>query len=99
MNCNNHWYTSKKDLAKYGDCPIHNKREGISMSEPAAVSTVYVEMVNEEGLYFNEDNIIKKDLQNGKSDIIAICINKTIAKDIISGLNLLYDNERRLELE
>ena len=56
-------------------------------------------MVNEEGLYFNEGNIVKKDLQNGKSDIIAICINKTIAKDIISGLNLLYDNERRLELE
>ena len=69
------------------------------MSEPAAVSTVYIKMVNEEGLYFNEGNIVKKDLQNGKSDIIAICINKTIAKDIISGLNLLYDNERRLELE
>ena len=31
MNCNNHWYTSKEDLAKYGDCPIHNKREGINM--------------------------------------------------------------------
>ena len=69
------------------------------MSEPVAVSTIYIEMVNKEGLYFNEDNIIKKDLQNGKSDIIAICINKTISKDIISGLNLLYDNERRLELE
>ena len=69
------------------------------MSEPVAVSTIYIEMVNKEGLYFNEDNIIKKDLQNGKSNIIAICINKTIAKDIISGLNLLYDNERRLELE
>ena len=26
INCNDHWFTSKKDLAKYGNCPIHNKR-------------------------------------------------------------------------
>jgi len=69
------------------------------MSEPAAVSTVYIKMVNEEGLYFNEDNIIKKDLQNGKSEIISICINKRVANAMVSGLNLLDDNQRRLELE
>ena len=36
-------------------------------------------------------NIVKKDLQNGKSDIIAICINKTIAKIPLLGDILVGD--------
>ena len=69
------------------------------MSEPNAVSKQYIEIVNVEGLYFNEGNVVKQDLQNGKSDIIAICVNGVIAKDMTSGLNLLNDNKRRLEKE
>ena len=69
------------------------------MSEPNAVSKQYIEIVNVEGLYFNEGNVVKQDLQNGKSDIIAICVNGVIAKDMTSGLNLLNDNKRRLENE
>ena len=26
VHCTDHWYTSKEDLAKHGDCPTHNKR-------------------------------------------------------------------------
>ena len=26
VQCSNHWYTSKEDLAIHGDCPTHNKR-------------------------------------------------------------------------
>ena len=69
------------------------------MSEPNAVSKQYIEIVNVEGLYFNEGNVVKQDLQNGKSDIIAICVNGVIAKDMTSGLNLLNDNKRWLEKE
>ena len=69
------------------------------MSEPAAVSTAYIKMVNKDGSFFNEDNVIKRNLQNGKSEIISICINKRVANAMVSGLNLLNDNQRRLELE
>ena len=69
------------------------------MSEPVPVSKKYIEIVNLEGLYFNEGNVVKQDLQNGKSNIIAICVNGAIAKDMTSGLNLLNDNKRRSELE
>ena len=69
------------------------------MSEPAAVSTAYIKMINKDGSFFNEDNVIKRDLQNGKSEIISICINKIVANAMVSGLNLLDDNQRRLGLE
>jgi len=69
------------------------------MSEPASVSMEYIKMVNKEGSFFNENNVIKRDLQNGKSEIIALCINKRVADAIVSGLNLLDDNQRRWELE
>ena len=69
------------------------------MSEPVAVSDEYIKMVNKEGLYIQEGNIVKQDLQNGKLEIICICVNEAIAKDMTSGLNLLNDNKRRLEKE
>ena len=69
------------------------------MSEPAAVSEEYIKIVNKEGLYIQEGNIVKQDLQNGKLEIICICVNEGIAEDMTSGLNLLDDNRRRLELE
>ena len=69
------------------------------MSEPASVSMEYIKMVNKEGSFFNDNNVIKRDLQNGKSEIISICINKRVANAMVSGLNLLDDNQRRWELE
>ena len=69
------------------------------MSEPVAVSNEYIKMVNKEGLYIQENNMIKQDFQNGKLEIICFCVNRQIAKEITSGLNLLDDNRRRLELE
>ena len=42
--------------------------------------------------YFNEDNAVKFDLQNGKIETICFCRDKHIAKEIARALNLL-DNE------
>lgn len=45
-----------------------------------------------ENNYFNEDNAVKFDLQNGKIETICFCRDEHIAKEIAIALNK-HDNE------
>ena len=55
--------------------------------------TIIIENLDEycEGNYFADDVAVKYDLQNGKINTIAFCIDKQTAEDMAKSLNL-YDN-------
>jgi hypothetical protein len=55
--------------------------------------TIIIENLDEycEGNYFSDDVAVKFDLQNGKINTVAFCIDKQTAIDMAKGLNL-YDN-------
>ena len=69
------------------------------MSEPAAVSDVYIEMVNKEGSYFTQGNCVMSNFRDQNTAIFCICINHKEAEQVAKAINLLDDNKRRLELE
>jgi len=43
--------------------------------------------------YFNEDNAVKFDLQNGKIETICFCRDKHLAKEIVLALNKYNDED------
>jgi hypothetical protein len=69
------------------------------MSLPASVSPEYIKMINKEGLYFNEGSAVKRDCQNGSFDVVAICLDKQSAQDVVMALNFYDDNYSRWEAE
>jgi len=52
-----------------------------------------IERKNKMDNYFNEDNAVKFDLQNGKIETICFCRDKHLAKEIVLALNKYNDED------
>ena len=55
--------------------------------------TESTEELTEFKLYFNEDNAVKFDLQNGKIETICFCRDKHLAEEIALALNKYNDED------
>ena len=46
-----------------------------------------IKEINKEGLYFNEGSAVKRDCEDGSYDVVAICLDKSSARDISTAIN------------
>ena len=69
------------------------------MSETPAISLEGLEMINKEGNYWSSGVEVKCNLGDTRTFTICMCSDSEIAKLIASAMNLLDDNQIRLELD
>ena len=69
------------------------------MSETPAISSEGLKMINKEGNYWSNGVEVKCNLGDTKTFTVCMCTDSAVAKMLATGINLLEDNNRRLELD